>query len=174
MSNSPLNATNSQPQSQSSSSFSPPPDLAALAEKFQEATQALLALCEKTQPTENEAASAVSSAPGMPESKTGGFETVGEMGSYYFSPSTLRRERELLQKYHAKDFCDLLDQAHVNLVGLVKLMKSVHADVRVRGYVISSLGCLLEQASALLLRMRNLYTNVRLAESRVERDTFQS
>lgn len=53
-------------------------------------------------------------------------------------------------------------------------MKSVHNDVRVRGYVISSLGCLLEQASALLLRMRNLYTNVRLAESRVEHDTFQS
>ena len=108
----------------------------------------------------------------MPDSETGAFKAAGETRSYYFSPSTLRNERELLQKYHAKDFCDLLDQAHVHLVGLVKLMKSVHADVRVRGYVISSLGCLLEQASALLLRMRNLYTNVQLAEASVERDTF--
>ncbi|MFR8276246.1 MAG: hypothetical protein ACLU98_07890 [Desulfovibrio fairfieldensis] len=36
-------------------------------------------------------------------------------------------------------------------------MKSTHHDVRVKGYVIASLGCLLEQASNLVLRMRNVY-----------------
>ncbi len=43
------------------------------------------------------------------------------------------------------------------LVGVVKIMKSTHHDVRVKGYVIASLGCLLEQASNLVLRMRNVY-----------------
>ena len=42
------------------------------------------------------------------------------------------------------------------LVGVVKIMKSTHHDVRVKGYVIASLGCLLEQASNLVLRMRNV------------------
>lgn len=34
-------------------------------------------------------------------------------------------------------------------------------------------GCLLEQASALLLRMHNIYANVQLVEGGMERDTFQ-
>ena len=143
MSNSPLSAPHSQPQSPSSPS-SHSPDLAALAVKFQEATQALLSLCEKAQPAENKAAGTMPNASGLSDGEAGAYKTAGETRSYYFLPSTLRRERELLQKYHAKDFCDLIDQAHVHLVGLVKLMQSVHTDVRVRGYVISSLGCLLE------------------------------
>ena len=43
------------------------------------------------------------------------------------------------------------------LVGVVKIMKSTHHDVCLKGYVIASLGCLLEQASNLVLRMRNVY-----------------
>ena len=46
------------------------------------------------------------------------------------------------------------------LVGLVKVMKNTHHDVRVNGYVIASLGCLLEQVSALVLRMKNVYDKV--------------
>ena len=46
------------------------------------------------------------------------------------------------------------------LVGLVKVMKNTHHDVRVTGYVIASLGCLLEQVSALVLRMKNVYDKV--------------
>lgn len=44
--------------------------------------------------------------------------------------------------------------------GVVKIMKSTHHDVRVKGEVIASLGCLLEQASVLVLRMRNVYDKV--------------
>ena len=170
MSNSPLNAPHSQPQSPSSPS-SASPDIAVLTEKLQKTAQALLALCEQTPSAENEAASVVPGGPDMPDSEAGAVELAGETRSYYFSPSVLQRERELLRKYQAKDFYNLLDQAHVHLVGLVKLMKSAHADVRVRGHVISSLGCLLEQPSTLLLRMRNIYANVQLLESGTKRDT---
>ena len=54
----------------------------------------------------------------------------------------------------------MLEEAHTLLVGLAKLMRSVHKDVRVRGYVIASLGAQLDHASALLLRMRNVYDAV--------------
>lgn len=81
----------------------------------------------------------------------------GETRSYYFSPAMVQHERELLKRYRADDFRGLLAEVHVLLVGLVKIMKSVHYDVRVKGYVIASLGSLLEQASALVLRMRNVY-----------------
>lgn len=162
------NATHSQPQN-----FSPSPnhtELAALAQKLQETAQALFMCCGEAPPAGSETESGMPNGSGKPFSKDGGFKAVGETRSYYFSPSTLQHERELLEKYRAKDFHDLLDQAHIHLVGLVKVMKSVHSEVRVRGYVISSLGCLLEQTSALLLRMRNLYAKVGLVENTLERE----
>ena len=39
-------------------------------------------------------------------------------------------------------------------------MRSVHKDVRVKGYVIASLGAQLDHASALVLRMRNVYGGI--------------
>ena len=69
-------------------------------------------------------------------------------------------EKELLRKYRANDFQGLLEVVHILLVGLVKLMQSVHKDARVRGYVISSLGAQIDHASALVLRMRNVYDRV--------------
>lgn len=168
MSNHSPNATHSQPQN-----LPPSPnrtELAALAQKLQETAQALFMLCGEAPPAGNETERGMPNGSGTPLSKNGDFGAAGETRSYYFSPSTLQHERELLEKYRAKDFHDLLDQAHIHLVGLVKLMKSVHSDVRVRGYVISSLGCLLEQTSALLLRMRNLYAKVGLVENSVERE----
>lgn len=51
-------------------------------------------------------------------------------------------------------------QAGSLLIGLVRLMQNVHKDVRVKGYVISSLGAQLEHASALVLRMRHVYDRV--------------
>ena len=84
----------------------------------------------------------------------------GEIRSYYFPPATLHHERELLSKYRADDFQDLLEEVHSLLVGLVVLMKSAHKDARVKGYVISSLEKQIEHASALILRMRNVYDKV--------------
>ena len=46
------------------------------------------------------------------------------------------------------------------LAGVVKIMKSTHHDVRVKGDAIASLGCLLEQTCSLVLRMRNVYDRV--------------
>lgn len=84
----------------------------------------------------------------------------GETRCYYLSAGTVQQERELLRRYRAEDFRGLLAETHMLLVGLVKVMKNTHHDVRVKGYVIASLGCLLEQVSALLLRMKNVYEKV--------------
>lgn len=84
----------------------------------------------------------------------------GEVRSFYFPPAAVRMERDLLSKYRAEDFQGLLEEAHTLLVGLVKVMRSVHKDVRVKGYVISSLGAQIDHASALVLRMRNVYDKV--------------
>ena len=81
----------------------------------------------------------------------------GETRCYYLSAGAVQHERNLLKQYSAKDFRDLLAETYMLLVGVVKIMKSTHHDVRVKGYVIASLGCLLEQASNLVLRMRNVY-----------------
>ncbi|MSS28128.1 hypothetical protein FYJ44_08770 [Desulfovibrio sp. PG-178-WT-4] len=72
----------------------------------------------------------------------------------------MQHERELLRRYRAEDFRGLLRETHMLLVGLVKVMKNTHHDVRVKGYVIANLGCLLEQVSALVLRMKNVYNKV--------------
>lgn len=121
------------------------PELAKRIERFHEAAQDLLAVYEPLEqgrekiprPTQN-----------------------GETRCYYLSPGTVQHERELLKRYRAEDFRGLLAETHMLLVGLVKVMKNTHHDVRVKGYVIASLGCLLEQVSALVLRMKNVYDKV--------------
>lgn len=149
-----------QPKNAPHSSSSLPPqqhsaDVVALAGRFQEATQALLSLCQQT-PEPERAASSPLAAQQQAEQ--------GETRSYYYSPAVLQHERELLRHYRAQNLADLLEETHLRLVGLVKLMKSVHADMRVKGQVINSLGCLLEQASSLVLRMSHVYAKVRRVE----------
>ena len=122
-------------------------DLTALAVTLQETAQALLAAHAPDEPKE-------------PAAKPPAYQTGGETRSFYFPPATVHMERELLRKYRAEDFQGLLEEAHTLLVGLVKVMRSVHKDVRVRGYVISSLGARIDHASALVLRMRNVYEKV--------------
>ena len=114
-------------------------------ERFQEATQDLLAMYEPSE-----------------QSREGVLRPAenGETRCYYLSPGTVQHERELLKRYRAEDFRGLLAETHMLLVGLVKVMKNTHHDVRVKGYVIASLGCLLEQVSALVLRMKNFYDKV--------------
>ena len=98
--------------------------------------------------------------PKEPAAKSPARRDDGETRSFYFPSSTVNMEKELLRKYRVDDFQGLLEEVHTLLVGLVKLMQSVHKDVRVRGYVISSLGAQLDHASALVLRMRNVYDRV--------------
>lgn len=132
---------------------SSPPDSAALAAALHSVAQALLSH------------STTNPAPNQPQQTAP--ETLhqqGETRCYYFSPSVLRHERELLHKYRAEDFRGLIAETHTLLVGLVRLMRSVHPDARLRGYVFSSLGCLLEQAVNLTQRMQNVYSRVELAE----------
>lgn len=136
------------PQPPSSSPHSPSQsELAKRIERFQEAAQDLLALYEPAAPSPN----------GVSHPSP---DADGETRCYYLSPGAVRHERELLQRYRVEDFGELLAEAHMLLVGLVKLMKTTPHEVRVRGYVVASLGCALEQASALLLRMRNVYGQV--------------
>ena len=121
------------------------PELAKRIERFHEAAQDLLAMHE---PSEQ-------SRENVPRPTQN-----GETRCYYLSPGTVQHERELLKRYRAEDFRGLLAETHMLLVGLVKVMKNTHHDVRVKGYVIASLGCLLEQVSALVLRMKNVYDKV--------------
>ena len=127
------------------------PELARRIERFQEAAQDLLALYD---PPEEKRVAPPRSAPCPAPCSD------GETRCYYFSPGAVQHERKLLQQYHADDFPALLTEAHMLLVGVVKLMKTTPHEIRVKGYVIASLGCLLEQASALVLRMRNVYERV--------------
>lgn len=120
------------------------PELAELIERFHEATQALLAMYEP-------AGQGKEAVPNIPPS------SKGETRCYYLSPGTVQHEQELLKRYHVDDFRGLLAETHMLLAGLVKIMRSTPHNMRVKGYVIASLGCLLEQASALVLRMRNVY-----------------
>lgn len=120
-------------------------ELAKRIERFHEAAQDLLTMYE------------------LPEQGREGathHTENGETRCYYLSPRTVQHERELLKRYRAEDFRGLLAETHMLLVGLVKVMKNTHHDVRVKGYVIASLGCLLEQVSALVLRMKNVYDKV--------------
>ena len=128
---------------------SPYPDLAALAVSLQETAQALLTF-SATNADED-----TSPSPAKPVR-----DRDGETRSFYFPPASVNMERELLRKYRAQDFQGLLEEVHTLLVGLVKLMQSVHKDVRVRGYVIASLGAQIDHASALVLRMRHVYDGV--------------
>ena len=121
------------------------PDLTAIAVMLSEAAQALLSFSD-TKPSQMEKATDSAS--------------VGETRCYHLFPSTLRHEYELLQRYRVEDFPGLLAEAHLLLAGLVKIMKNTHPDARLRGHSVSSLGALLEQISALLLRMRNVYDKV--------------
>ena len=57
----------------------------------------------------------------------------GETRCYYLSPGTVQHKRELLRRYRVEDFRGLLSETHMLLVGLVKVMKSTHHDVRVKG-----------------------------------------
>ena len=66
-----------------------------------------------------------------------------------------------MRKYRSEDFGALLTETHTLLHGLVKTMKSIHPEARFRGSALSSLGCLLEQAATLALRMRNVYANIK-------------
>lgn len=156
MSHNPLNAR----RSQLPIPDLPLPDLATLAATLHSAAQALARHCEQAVPPERQKHE--TALTGVPDPAPS--ENSGEMRCYRYSPATIRRERELLQTYNAEDFRDLIAQTHVLLVGMVKVMKSVHPDARMKGYVISSLGSLLEQASILTLRMRNVYSTVELVD----------
>lgn len=161
MSDSSPNGAPSQPQSLPPSPGLPNlPELAILAEKLQEASEALRVFCQAASPTQtgDPRDAAIPYSFDRPGNVDGTAMGEGEIRCYYFSPPLLRHERELLKKYKAKDFPGLLAEAHTLLVGLVRLMKSTHPDARLKGYALSSLGSLLDQASALTLRMRNVYS----------------
>ena len=62
-------------------------------------------------------------------------DSDGETRCYHLSAGAVQHERKLLKHYGAEDFCDLLAETYMLLVGVVKIMKSTHHDVRVKGYV---------------------------------------
>ena len=140
------------PQPHPPASHSPShPELTRRIERFQEAAQDLLAMYEPAEQCREGVSHPASSVS-------------GETRCYCLSPGTVQHERELLRRYRAEDFRGLLAETHMLLVGLVKVMKNTHHDVRVKGYVIASLGCLLEQVSALVLRMKNVYDKIEVVD----------
>ena len=137
------------PQPQSSTPPSQrPSELAERIEQFQKAARALLVVYEPA--GQGGCAAAARPSPDSP----------GETRCYYFSPGTVQHERKLLELYHAEGFRGLLARTYMLLAGVVKIMKSTHHDVRVKGDAIASPGCLPEQTCSLVLRMRNVYDRV--------------
>ena len=140
--------SNQPPKTSPSPSQSPHPsipELAQLAVSLQAACDALCSFGESA------------FAPSVPE--------AGETRCYYLSPSVVQHEKELLKKYNANSFYDLLAEVHKLLIGVVKLMQSTHKDVRLRGNVLISLGALLDQAAALVTRMMHVYSRLERREA---------
>ena len=167
MSRSSMNAKHSQPQSSPSPSPSNPPDLAALAEKFQEATQALLAFCRAGSP-EQAAMAEEEAAPddaALSDDEDESADDQGETRSYYFSPFTLKNERALLEEYDTDDFRGLLLEAHLSLSGMVELMKNIEMETKLNSTVIYSLGCLLERVSSLVFKIQDAYSTMEPVEA---------
>ncbi len=171
MSNHSLNAPHSQPQSSPNPSSSTPLDLAALAEKFHEATQALLAFCRAGSP---EQANIVDEKAASPDDadlsddegdEDESADDQGETRSYYFSPFTLKNERKLLKEYEAEDFRDLLFEAHISLSGMVELMKNIDMETKLNSTVVYSLGCLLERVSLLVFKIQDAYSTMEPIEA---------
>ena len=142
-------------------------NLAALGAGLQTQAEALRIFCESGSTTTLQNENKPNKAATV-EKNENAHKFEGETRCYRFSPAAVRHERELLHKYRAKDFHCLLEEMNTLLVGLVKIMKSVHPEVRLKGYVVSSLGCLLEQASILALRMRNVYNEVELTPEKTK------
>ena len=167
MSRSSLNAPHSQPQRPSSLSPSTPPDLAALAEKFQEATQALLAFCRAGSPEQMGMADeeAAPDDAALSDDTDESADDQGETRSYYFSPFTLESERKLLKEYDAEDFRGLLLEAHISLSGMVELMKNIEMETKLNSTVIYSLGCLLERVSSLIFKIQDAYSTMEPVEA---------
>lgn len=136
-----------QPQSLPSPLSPNPAELAARLERVQTAARDLLAAC-------------AAAGHGPTSGQEPASNADGETRCYYLSAATVRQERELLQRYNVRDLHGLLAETHMLLAGLVRIMKNTRLDARVKGHVIVSLGCLLEQACALALRMRNVYGGV--------------
>ena len=158
-------------------------DLASVAKALQEASHALHALAtanaldvleephtiaDKTAFPDKKASQDTPALPGkivspgntVSPNKTASPDREGEIRSYYFPPASVQQEKDLLRRHGTENFQGLLEEAHSLLLGQVKLMQNIHKEVRVRGYVIASLGAQLDQVSALLLRMRNIYDRV--------------
>ena len=89
---------------------------------------------------------------------------TGETRCYYLSPSVVQHEKELLKKYNANNFYDLLAEVHKLLIGVVKLMQNTPNDVRLRGNVLISIGALLDPVAALVTRMMNVYSRLERRE----------
>ena len=88
----------------------------------------------------------------------------GEVRCYYFSPSVLRHERELLKKYGEENIFGLLLNVHDSAWGLAEIMKNINREVSIKSSVVFSLGCLFEHIADLVFRIQDTYGDVERVE----------
>jgi len=135
--------------------------LTSLSEALKEATEILSAFCAENAVSATEG-SATEEQEETTEEETE--EEEGEERCYYFSPETLRCEQELLLRYNARDFIDLLMVAYKPLYGVLELMKSIEQEVPINSTVISCLGHMLEHVALFIFQIRDVYGSVEPCE----------
>ena len=88
----------------------------------------------------------------------------GEERCYYFSPFTLRNERDLLLRYRVEDFDELLMRAYDSLHGIVGTMKNIQTDTPISSTIVFGLGYALEHVAMLISAIQDAYSTVEFFE----------
>lgn len=84
----------------------------------------------------------------------------GEFRTYYFSPFTLKNERELLEKYQEESFHGLLEEAALRLGAFTELLLHIDEEKSLDGCVVRILGRELERTRDMLDAMRDTYSTL--------------
>lgn len=113
---------------------SPIPDLAALAEKLQEAAQALLAVCQNQGDHDDS-----DESEACPESPADDLKPPFEIRSYEIPDYILRDEQDLLAKTNAHDLHDALNKVYGHINSVVHLMQQYSAEEEMDGLIVNDL-----------------------------------
>lgn len=129
------NASHSQPPSSLPSPDLPDlAELAALAEKLQEALSGLLAFCRRSWRDEKPGATPDGRDP---REGAGQEKTPCEIRCYTIPGNILDEEQEMLERYKADNWQDLLNKAHDRLYATILLMERIPAEEELDGFSIT-------------------------------------
>lgn len=110
------------------------PDLTALAERLQEAAQALLTACQNQGCHDASDESEV-----CPESPADDLKPPFEIRSYELPDYTLRDEQDLLKKTNSQDLHDALNKIYGHINSIAHLMQQYASEEEMSGVIVNDL-----------------------------------